>query len=453
MVGPVARIKNACVNVIDASGKIVTKTEGAEKFAKLVSSVIDFIERFKLWPAHLASCIILRGRLKGFVDLVCGLNFFSRWKEVFCRDDKGKYFYADAANSLQKKLSRGFLVVTHTVEFFLLLDATQLLPLGRIASQTIGNLPILRTIKDLTVTISAIFGIWDNSLKWSKANKEMEGVRSKIDKWAGIAASLKPADKAHVQFQEGVINKLVQGYEKKVDAISGDLAKLENTDPKYKLQYKLLEDKRNKYKGYIDGMKAAGQPSAAEKLNSLVELKKISFSSKADKGLIEARAKVLACESVLAGLEAAKPQASGDALKELEPKIAAAKAQFDSAKATLDSKEKSVSNMNALDSKEMSAYKLDVLGVKKGNIQSNQTKAWVSVAYDLGKIALVTLATLGTALALFGSMHFAVPFILLCITVNAIGFGKFLHEEWWGKPRAVPVIATWDSRKVAAAAA
>src|SRR5262249_21631307 len=146
--------------------------------------------------AYLSSCIVLRGRLRGFEDLVSGLGFFNRWKEIFCRDDKtGKFFYTDSNNSWQKRVSRGFLSIGSTTEFIKLLDAVRLINLGRIAVTTIGNLPVLKAVKNSAIIISAIFGIWDNSMKLSKSNKNKALINGKVEKWAKLADALQPPKK------------------------------------------------------------------------------------------------------------------------------------------------------------------------------------------------------------------------------------------------------------------
>lgn len=65
-------------------------------------------------------------------------------------------------------------------------------------------------------------------------------------------------------------------------------------------------------------------------------------------------------------------------------------------------------------------------------IHSNTlTKAIISIANDLGKIAIITTALVGLTILGFKMAAFMVPFLVLGTVVASIGFVKFLFDDWY----------------------
>lgn len=182
------RINSNCVtrNVqkgLDLTHEAISKSANLEKVAKITFRTIDF---FSLLTGKIATGFkVLSSHLKDTATVTECFNLASRVKELAC-PDKGEYFLKKS--TWQKCADRIFLTAAAVFKTVNAAVKLALINLGRLASVTIGRVPVMRLIPDTFMMFSSFFSIWDNKNVSKKESEKLAVANNKMEKWANRPA-------------------------------------------------------------------------------------------------------------------------------------------------------------------------------------------------------------------------------------------------------------------------
>lgn len=187
---------------LEAAGAIASKSDGVVKTGKFIITIIDILQNICTRigkAAILGATVVLKGKLKVVAEVIDGLNIFNRLAEWFC-PESGKdkpYWLAKTNTKLEKfilrtkTVGRVFLTAANAIEFTKLLDAFGFIKLGRIASTTLGRLPVLNLVKDVCVIVASVFSITSSAGALVKDSPKLSQAQRKLNRWNEAAKALR----------------------------------------------------------------------------------------------------------------------------------------------------------------------------------------------------------------------------------------------------------------------
>lgn len=429
----------------NALGAIAQNTDGLEKASKLFITCIDLLNKIleELGQAAvLTATMVLRGKLKIVAEVISGLSLISRLCEWICpAKGKDKPFWLEGKNNWKdvvfnpKTISRLFLTAAHAIEFAKFLDSCGIITLGKVASQTIGRIPVLGFVKDVFVVGSSIFDMGAQFVSLRKERPAYEKVKRKCKHWKEVARALDVSTEVNDKKTKerngvkatleakiaGKCAKKVALYREKIQEVNlkldgGDL--LEADRLRLQNQLESLQTKENKWKSFFadddNGLQGGLNGYAENKLNSAIQ----------KQAAIIARKKAELNNRRFEGADADKNVVQ-----------ALPKTQSDVSKLAQEIKaeEKKLEVLNYLQgidggAKVVVNHRYETLKAAETNGSRKVNKAWIALAYDVGKIAIIAFSIVGLAAGLV-AMPWLMTVLVLGLIVNGMGVFKFLYDE------------------------
>lgn len=462
----------------EAAGAIASKSDGLEKFAKLLASIIDgmntIFTRFGK-PTAMAATMVMKGKLKIVADVISGLNFINRLFEWVCPEPgKTKPFWMAETKTTKERfalntkiIGRVFLTAAHFIDFIKLLDAFGLITLGRITTQTIGRVPVLNLAKDVFVVVASGFAITNNLITLTDATPRWNHARKKMAQWkevgevlqAGGATGRDDGDLSAAG-RRNVQNRLAKKCSEKAEHYSAEhdkiVDKLSRNCRNPDLIEQLVEDnfatqdERNAHVQLVIG--DSQDTNLARKLIA----KRSDMAAKHQKW----QSQILVLRNASGRRIVLRGGVEGYCDRKLERAIARAQVEVDERQAALDNARGPLGGsgekhevdsallrrpmaelatseaardvlVNLRDTGNVDRFinhRYEVFKAEETTAFRKVTKCWVGIAYDIAKIAIIAFAITGLALGL-ASFGWSMTIFALALTVNSIGVFKFLYEE------------------------
>lgn len=482
---------------VEAAGVAVSKSEGLEKTFKFIISIIDGLQTIVSKygdVSTLAVAIVLKGQLKIVADTISGLGFISRLTEWVCPESgKNVPFWLAATSSVKEKwilrmkiASKIPLTVAGFIEFIKLGDSLGLYKLG-IASNMIGNVPVLGLVKDTAIVASSAFSIAGNAISLTKTAPELARARRRCNEWKEIGESLRHGESTSKEQvdKKGALKTILEDQLAKKCAgkallHDAELKKeMEKAAKALGVDQKLIEDLFEAkhavaFSEETSGLEGAvadaqeelkkGVPAGREsEIENALKKCQIHFDKQVKWHKLTANETYLngTRKIVLAGNSEERLQAycqhkiarakqrAEDHLQNKEKIRDALLRSFDDKAAEAERQvalvypEKEVASAKeAVDAlvalaesgrvSHFANHRFEVLKAEKTNAGRKVTKSLIAIANDVAKIAIIILASTVTALGLL-SFGWAAAITALALTVNGLGLFKFFYEEMVAK--------------------
>jgi hypothetical protein len=395
---------------------ISSRTDLVGRVAKLGIPVIEIIEAVvgdtSCGPSTKLALNNLKGRFKTVKDVTASTNVFERGKEW--ADPIARF---GIFKSWQKTTSRICLTAGQTLETVNFIDKNVFGFLNS-TSFSLGAVPILGTIggplfplgliKDTLICISAAMGIWDASKNLEKANKDIDHVRSQRIKWM------------RAQPNDISIEKLKKIYKEKyqVEKLGDEQLLLGNKIAKWGSYLKILESENE-------------EQLVLENIHKLVEQKKKEIKSlqsnilNANIRLEFAKTKEKITE-LNEQLETARIR-----LKIAENELASAKGnEFKLRQFSQVTKAIKAGNENMV-----IRYKKCRAEIREANKEIEIKKAWISIAVDVAKIVIITLAVICMALGISKLFLGTICLSVIGFVSESCGVSRTIYMEFAPKPK------------------
>lgn len=388
------KIRDICVNSSQTSleilGFMAEKSEAVQRTGKVTFRMIDL---FNNHVSLSAGILELNSRLKTCVEMIEFFETFSRFHELFSIDKKGQSFFQ--ANSWQKIADRVLLTIHSVFKSMGFLSRVGLLALGRLATYTVANIPLLRVIVDGAYVGSSVFSLWDNTNKIIGYRGEIKKANYKIDKWI---------------HRPVVLDKLRAGDPVEVAKMQKKYADHSNT---ITTALKGYEADLNKAKEHIRTLEICDKdsPVLPEELTERMRKEKKSI------------------EDLLVDYKDKEQNIAGT--------IAKAEAELNKYEERLSLIQSKDYNGLADELDKMSqAYKLKKWEVIKSNQGVGITKSCWGIANKVGKIAVISFAACMTIFSL-STMPFLDGVLILGVVAESTGLVKMLLDHFY-KPQEIP---------------
>lgn len=427
-------IRAAGVITAKACGSIDEKTDTLGKFVKVVIPVLDIAKTvFSLVPGYAGLCTgldLLRGQLNTAKSVINATNILERGWEW--SDHKAR---AAVLSSWKKTANRVTLTAAQVLETVGFVDKLSYGFFSQ-ASMTLAHIPVIDMVKNTLYMASATFGIWYAAPELIKARKGIaEGSQSR-KKWKQLQMELGSAE----QFQS---KKVAAKYQAKIDQAEkcckgADGARIA------------------RWKEYVAALeKDASQENYRERVTKFQELKKDRLLEKYESSLnnlgttsAEQQDKVAELGKAIKDeqthlADAGKRQAAKirKSLKETQSELTAAKAELAMIKKLETYKKAIVSG----DIAKLADHKVEKYSTRVANSKKLQTKSWISIAVDVGKIVMISLGMLAMALnPILPFLSGTAASLVLCgmsAVSNALGLTKNLYADIAPKPVKEPVFS------------
>jgi hypothetical protein len=386
-----------------------THAEPLEKVAKVVYRII---ESFNVIFSGLSKPLLtLATELKDACTVFETVKIFGNIKMFVVPNQKnGKYIFNDPDTSWQKLADRVTLLAHNSFKFVKGLSKFGFVELGVMAKNAIGKLPIFTLVMDTLIVTSSFFSTWDSVAKGlPKGRQDNKEAEEHLNKWeyrrAGIYF-LKAGDSI-------VRAKFEMAFKKKAEDVATKLDEQKNIASS-------LEQKKATLSVELDAVEGIKPRREAAIRRELGEIETKS---------IVAAATIKKLENSGAKVAARLEKLEKGQFKELADELSAQAERLYNVTRIVDGKEKT-EKMSCVD------FKLHKWTVKKENAKIEQNKTWLNIANAIGKIAVVALALVLTAVDVWIAPTLLSLFIL-GIVVDSIGWTKFMTAEYY-KGKAIP---------------
>lgn len=399
---------------------IGSRTDVMARTARVGIPVIELVETVAAKMPNGESLILslapLKGRLKTVKDVARSTNIFERGKEWANPVSREGFL-----KSRQKTASRVFLTGGQIIDAIVFIDRLKFNYLSQI-SFTLGAIPILGTIgekmfpvaliKDGLITLAAIMGIWDCSITLRKLNKEWKTAKTKKKQWFTRQQKMianRPMDLSTINACKVTYKtKIAKETEKEIN--KQDKKKIEQ----WKKYVKLLEGRSvfPEVNRTIAAFEEKVSDFESEILDANVSLR--YAASKKEKESL--RAKLMDNQEAL--------KKTNKALEEAKVSLTKLK-QFSQMTKAIRAKRSDL----------IIRHKIEKHDIRLTNKTNGKTKQWVSVASDIAKLIIITLAT---ACLVTGLSKFLIPALLVGFfgTISeSLGVAKAIYVEFAPKPK------------------
>lgn len=173
-------IRPARSYVLDGGAVVAEKVEPYYRTAKVVYRVIDFIDALTSKVAK--PLLQLSAELRGTTDFIECTRFFGVANEVFT-PKKGVYFLTNPKNSWQKIVDKVTLALHSALKMVGAALKYGFITLGRIATFSIGQLPVFKLVTDGFYAISSFFGAWEARNRIRQLNSSVKHADKQITAW------------------------------------------------------------------------------------------------------------------------------------------------------------------------------------------------------------------------------------------------------------------------------
>lgn len=398
-------------NLLSKAGAFISsRTDLVGRVAKVGIPVIEVaesvVEGVPCGPGVKVALENLKNRLKTVKDVTGATNVFERGKEW------ADPVAAGILKSWQKTTSRACLTVGQALETVNFVDK---LAFGFFTdtSFSLGQVPILGTVggtlfplalvKDVLICASSAMGIWDASNNISKASEDVEYFHAKKVKWNGIQAG------------DISIEKLKEKYSKAQD------------------DEKLTGNKNAKWNNYLKILEG-NEVDLISNFSQLIKQKEQEIKS-LESDILDATIR----------LKYTKKQ---EKIAELNMRISTAQSNIQTVKFALE-KEK----INEFKLKQfiqftkaiedghadmVIRYKKVKSEIRETNKEAEIKKSWISIAAEVAKIVIITLAVICMAIGISKLFVAAICLSVIGFISESLGVTRTLYMEFAPKPKKEP---------------
>lgn len=485
-------------NPVTMANDVKNSTEAADKLCKMVTSAVKIADTSSKLAGGAASACVpltkLAGQLKIFNGLVGAFNWINRlfewvvpkavgvgkdrkidyqWKfnkkqhghKIETKSGKQvnvqKNVYQDDGYwSGPKTFSQVFTTIAHSIEFVRFWEVIGLVTFGALSSA-------LGIAKSVVYIPAATLGITAGGVTLSDSSKHMRNVAAKVDRWNDKIGGSDHTNFAKVKWVAHYTNKKKAAEDVRkgnVNAIASNKAKKLGAETRIAAidsEVKTNKTTRSTKEAEISAKKAGmkdKKKSKAEKATLRKEIKQLRADIKAtyanDKKILREKKKLQAEIKVCEKFDANQKVALTNQNKVIDGKIK----KYD----LFITEIQKVGNGLKLENTEFCKYgeEKKVEWVKrteiaKSNKKKVNTKTWLGIANNVGKLALGVIGLVGLAVGIATNPWFVLAVAVGWFATYTFGFTKWVYGNY-NKPTTIvkPVVQIKDiDAKLAAATA
>lgn len=487
-------IKNIARTVFEVPALISENSDGLEKFLKLVSTIAATYETVAkhIDVERVVGIVTLGGVAKKVADVISALGFFKQISRWVCPENgQKKPFWLVPQNNFldrfilrMKTASVFFLTAVKGVELVKMFESFNLISLGKVSSTLIGRVPVFGLVKDVLVLLMTGFSMTSSVGTIVKTVPDWNAKRKKHNLWKDVSRGLardadddrlrtRLADKCvskrqfhererakiareirrvcgHGILKESVADRffandrsivLTRGSELHglynqdqlraiCDGVDAEIFGLGNDDPRKERLTRLMTKYRNALElenkwfsrlndqnnlrgtalGYVQQKLARVVQKECNSINTefdvQIDVPEIGNLAQLPDGFAHGQAaRVNRLNIFVNARNRANPiEADNDAQR--AECLAAARHIVD--------------------------FREAVTSAKETNAFRKMLKTWVSVVYDVLKVAIVSFCLITAAFGLI-TFPWAIAILALAIVVNGWGLGRFVADNTWFK--------------------